>query len=80
MALKARNIPRDYIRAKTLAKIEPDRRRFLDTADDLIERLGGQRRYGGPWPFSGLSPLPVWSLIRDHMLDIERGETRPAGA
>ena len=67
-ALKARDIPRDHIRARTLAKIEPDRRRFLSLIDDLSERLGGQRRYDdGIWPFDATSPLATWRDYRSHL-------------
>ena len=67
-ALKARNIPRDYVRARTLAKIEPARRRFLSLIDDLSERLGGKRRYNdGFWPFGTISPFVTWKNYRDHL-------------
>lgn len=73
-ALKARNIPRDYIRARTLAKIEPERRRFLSLIDDLSERLGGKRRYDdGTWPFGATGQLVTWKNYRDHLLDFGRG-------
>ena len=73
-ALKARRIPRDYIRVRTLAKIEPERRRFLSLIDDLSERLGGKRRYdGGIWPFGATSALVSWKNYRDHLLDFDKG-------
>ena len=69
--LKARNIPPDYIRARTLAKIIPERRRFLSLVDDLTERLGGKRRYDGvDWPFSR-SALLLWKNYGDHLLDFQ---------
>jgi uncharacterized protein (TIGR01627 family) len=64
--LKARQIPRDYVRARTLAKFEPERRRFLSLIDDLSERLGGTRRFDhGVWPFAA-SPL-LYRDYREHL-------------
>lgn len=40
-ALVARNVPREYVRAKTLARIEADRRRYIVLVQDLIDRGGG---------------------------------------
>lgn len=61
-ALRARNIPREIVRARTLAKVQMERKRFLAMADNLIEELGGQRPYrDNPWPFgdtSGVRWLP----------------------
>ncbi len=68
-ALKARNIPRDYIRARTLAKIEPARRRFLSLIDDLRQRLGDERCHDeGTWPYGGDEFLP-WKTFQQHLLD-----------
>jgi uncharacterized protein (TIGR01627 family) len=65
--LRARNIPRELIRARTLARIEPERRRFLTLVDDLIEQLGGQRCYGaGAWPFGEISGVP-WLPFKEHL-------------
>lgn len=71
-AIKARKIPRDHIRARTLAKIEPERRRFLMIADDLIASLGGRRRFDGPWPFAATSGMVAWGTFADHLLEFER--------
>lgn len=66
-ALRARNIPREIIRARTLARIEPDRRRFLTVVDDLIEQLGGARRHNGSdWPFGDVSGVP-WRPFELHL-------------
>jgi glucuronoxylan 4-O-methyltransferase len=65
--LKARNIPRELIRARTLAKIQPERERFLALVDDFIEELGGERRYGGgAWPFGEDSGVP-WGKFSKHL-------------
>jgi glycosyltransferase involved in cell wall biosynthesis len=66
-ALRARNIPGELIRARTLARIEPERQRFLTLIDDLIEQLGGQRRYGaGAWPFGDISGV-TWLPFQEHL-------------
>jgi len=39
-ALIARNVPRDYVRAKTLGRVEAERRRYIDLVQDLIDRAG----------------------------------------
>ena len=67
--LKARNIPRDYIRSRTLAKIEPARQSFLSHIDDLRQRLGGERRHHeGIWPF-GTSEFLKWKTFKEHISD-----------
>jgi glycosyltransferase involved in cell wall biosynthesis len=73
-ALKSREIPRDYVRARTLARIEPARRRFLSLMDDLGERLGGQRHHDdGAWPFGAISPLATWANHADHLKRFAEG-------
>ena len=79
-AFKARNIPRHYIRARTLAKIEPERRRFLALVDDLSDRLGGKRHYDdGIWPFAATSPLVTWKDYRDHLENFAAADARGEG-
>jgi uncharacterized protein (TIGR01627 family) len=66
-ALRARNIPREVIRARTLAKIQPLRARFLAMIDDLSEELGGVRRYcDGTWPFGDVSGV-TWRPFKEHL-------------
>jgi uncharacterized protein (TIGR01627 family) len=73
-ALKSRKIPRDYVRARTLAKIAPARRRFLSLIDDLGERLGGQRQHDGRvWPFGAVSPLVTWRSQAEHLQTFAEG-------
>jgi uncharacterized protein (TIGR01627 family) len=65
--LRARNIPREHVRARTLAKIQPERARFLALIDDLTEELGGERRHSdGIWPFGAISGAP-WRLFASHL-------------
>ena len=66
-ALLARNIPRTIIRARTLARIEPERQRFLSVVDDLIEQLGAERRRtSGAWPFGDVSGVR-WRPFAQHL-------------
>lgn len=66
-AARARNIPPDVIRARTLARIMPERGRFLGLVDDLIEELGGARRHGGAaWPFGHTSGV-TWNYFSKHL-------------
>ncbi|MGO9029423.1 MAG: glycosyltransferase [Acidimicrobiales bacterium] len=72
-SLRSRHIPRDYIRERTLAKIEPERQRFLSLIDDLRERLGGQRCQGdGVWPFATMGQLVTWDEHWKHLAEFER--------
>lgn len=75
-ALRARNIPREVIRAKTLAKIQPERDRFLSLVDDLIEELEGERRYAGrDWPFGDVSGV-TWRYFSLHLEDFAQRQRR----
>ena len=73
VAMKARNIPREYIRARTLSKIDPDRQRFLSLIDDLTEKLGGRRRHeNGVWPFTAKNVPVTWKTYAEHLQDFEK--------
>lgn len=66
-ALRARNIPREEVRARTLAKIRPEREGFLRLIDDLAEELGGKRRdWAGTWPFGDESGA-AWRPFKEHL-------------
>jgi hypothetical protein len=49
-ALKAKRISPDYIRTRTLARIDADRGRFLVFLDALLADGGSHRRLSGGWP------------------------------
>ena len=71
-AMKERNIPRDYIRERTLAKIKSDRHRFLSLVDDISEVLGGKRNHrGGLWPSDAPSGLASWQCYEKCLCDFE---------
>jgi len=44
-ALIARNVPRDYVRAKTLARVGLERKRYINLVQELIDRAGGNMRF-----------------------------------
>lgn len=71
--LRSRNIPRELVRARTLAKIQPERQRFLAIADGLIEELGGKPRYrSGGWPFGDTSGV-TWRPFEVHLAEFAAG-------
>ena len=71
-SLRSRHIPREYVRERTLARIEPERRRFLTLLDDLREMLGGERQFEeGSWPFPHASELVLWKEHWKHLEEFE---------
>jgi glycosyltransferase involved in cell wall biosynthesis len=58
-ALAARCIPRDYVRSRTLAKVEKDRARFIEIINRILAEAGSEERLSMPWPFQK-SPLMEW--------------------
>lgn len=68
--LRARNIPREVVRARTIARIQRDREHFLSLVDDMIEDLGGRRRYAGRvWPFGDRSGV-AWRAFEAHLAEL----------
>jgi glycosyltransferase involved in cell wall biosynthesis len=63
-ALKARNIPRDRIRARTLERLDRDRVRFIDLINTILEESGSAERLALPWPFKQ-PVLMEWLDSRD---------------
>jgi uncharacterized protein (TIGR01627 family) len=72
VSLKARNLSRDYIRAKTLKRIEPDRKRFMAVVRQMVENLGGQHPSAGTWPYGDVSGLVSWADFGSHLLEFEK--------
>jgi len=56
--LKGRRIPRSYIRARTLERLEKDRRRFVELINAIFAEVGSSKRIAMPWPFR--QPLMQW--------------------
>jgi glycosyltransferase involved in cell wall biosynthesis len=44
-ALVARNLPREQVRARTLARVEADRRRYIALVQEIIDRAGGREQF-----------------------------------
>jgi hypothetical protein len=65
--LKSRNIPREHVRKVTLARIEADRRRFLDLIDDMRAGLGGPRLQALEWTFGAVSGMISWAGFDAHL-------------
>ena len=79
-SLRSRHIPRDYVRERTLARIEPERRRLLVLLDDLRESLGGQRQFeDSEWPFPNASELLLWKHHWAHLAEFDAQSRRTSG-
>ena len=50
-ALRARQIPREYVRQKTLERMRPQRQAFIDLLNRLLAEAGSNRTIVTPWPF-----------------------------
>ena len=48
--LKARNIPREYVRKRALERIAAERTRFVSLINELYAELGIQKEFEGFWP------------------------------
>ncbi|THD64008.1 MAG: glycosyltransferase family 1 protein [Bradyrhizobium sp.] len=65
-ALIARNIPRDYVRSRTLARVELDRRRYIDLVQDLIDRAGGTFQFEGRfWQCTRAQTITRWRSMKE---------------
>lgn len=54
-ALKAKQIPRDYIRMRTLKKLERDRSRFIDLVNAILAEGRSTERVSKRWPFEQMT-------------------------
>lgn len=71
--LIARQVPREYVRQRTLDKVEEQRQRLLERVDDLRADLGSERLGPRPWPFGDVSGLP-WGSFNRHLADFEAAD------
>ncbi len=55
-ALVARAVPRERVRARTLARVEADRARYIAFVQSLIDEAGGRDNFADHF----------WNLIRSH--------------
>lgn len=63
--LRDRRIPREEIRARTLAKVHAQRRELMDFLSALLRRMGASEPLA-EWPFPG-PPTHKWqAAVRDH--------------
>ncbi|MCC6983432.1 MAG: glycosyltransferase [Bauldia sp.] len=65
-ALRAENIPREHIRARTIARMAPQRREFVDLLDAILASYGRRPRFGPDWPFLDRSKLLRWWRLERH--------------
>jgi glycosyltransferase involved in cell wall biosynthesis len=65
LELKARRIPRDHIRRRTLARIDADRQRFLDFLSALSVELPSTSRTQWPFPSKLLKWRPWQEFARE---------------
>jgi len=71
--LKARRIPRAYIRNKTLARIERDRRRFVEAINAVLEAAGADARMVEGDFFGRAEPYP-WIRVGEAVRRAVRAE------
>jgi len=65
--LKGRNLSREEVRARTIEKIAPPRRRFLSLIDEVLAEFGVPPRFAGrDWPFEARSGV-AWAPYTDHI-------------
>jgi hypothetical protein len=65
-ALIARNVPRDYVRKKTLARVDLDRRRYIDLVQGLIDEAGGTLRFEDRfWQFTRGETIIHWRSMKE---------------
>jgi len=66
-ALRAKEIPRAYIRDRVLRRLESDRQRFLVLTNAILGERGSERRLSGPWPLQ--KPVTMQWLPADDAVD-----------
>ena len=79
-ALKARAIPRAYIRDRTLRRLQRDRERFMTLLNAILEECGSAKRFAKPWPFRKdvtMEWLPVLQALDRADFGIIDGFHRP---
>lgn len=68
--LRDRAIPREEIRARTMAKVWPQRRELMAFLSALRERMGSTEPPLSEWPFPGTRTLRRWATVRQHAREI----------
>lgn len=67
--LSGMRIPRAHIRARTIEKVEPQRRSFLALPDNILAERAADKRFGCVWPFAQERFL-TWKSWERHLADI----------
>jgi glycosyltransferase involved in cell wall biosynthesis len=67
--LRDRNVPRDYVRTRTLAKLTTERHRFVAFLERIRAEHRVARTYETRWPFSGPS-FQKWKTVSEHVRDL----------
>lgn len=68
--LKARQIPRDHIRAATLEKVRVQRERLVAQLGDVMAELGAGHPPVEDWPYGDISGVP-WGTFNAHLRSFE---------
>jgi glycosyltransferase involved in cell wall biosynthesis len=65
-ALVTRNVPRDYVRARTLSKINLQRKRYIDLVQGLIDRAGGKMHFEDQfWKLTRGESIIPWGSMEE---------------
>jgi glycosyltransferase involved in cell wall biosynthesis len=72
-AVIARNIPRDYVRSKTLARVELDRRRYIGLVQELIDKASGTLQFEGRfWQCTRGQSIMRWRSMKEFSETVTR--------
>jgi glycosyltransferase involved in cell wall biosynthesis len=72
-ALVARNIPRDHVRSKTLAKVELERSRYIGLVQELIDEAGGSGRFEARfWELTRGLTIMRWRSMKEFSETVAR--------
>jgi glycosyltransferase involved in cell wall biosynthesis len=65
-ALVTRAVPREFVRAKTVARIETDRARYIALVQGLIDRAGGSAQFADQfWKLTRGQGILKWRSMRE---------------
>jgi glycosyltransferase involved in cell wall biosynthesis len=65
-ALAARAVPRERVRAKTLARVEMDRARYITFVQSLIDKAGGHENFADRfWKLTRSHTIKHWHPVRE---------------
>jgi glycosyltransferase involved in cell wall biosynthesis len=70
--LKMRQIPREYIRQRTLSRVQKDRARFLHLVENMQRQLGGSPLSFEGWPSDKIGGMVVWEVFDVHLQRFEQ--------